>query len=257
MTAALVFLGTGFASAEPQTDAPTSPPADPEKPLRELSEVARWLEKIGSGPEAPEAMRMFFAIACGSQMGPNDGWFGPSQTRYTWDWLTRLHGKDAAGIAKDKFRGKEGWFARLDRDKDGRITPDDLDWSDTSAYLRQSAQARQFARAMDRDGNGKVSAEEWEAFFKKMARDGGDVTADDLHAALFPPRVPGKGQAGPSMTTLLMGLFSGELGSVFSGPKVGDEAPDFTLKTADGKQEYSPSRWRGEKPVVLIFGSFT
>jgi hypothetical protein len=38
--------------------------------------------------------------------------------------------------------------------------------------------------------------------------------------------------------------------------KVGDEAPGFTLKTPDGKQEVSLESLRG-KPVVLIFGSYT
>jgi hypothetical protein len=211
--------------------------------------------------EPPESVRMLRAISRGAQMGPNDGWFGPAQTRYTWDWLVRLHGKDAAeGITKETFRGQESWFARLDRDKDGRITGDDLDWSDNAPYLRQLGLARQLGRPIDRDGNGKMSAEEWEAFFKQMAKDKGYVTPEDLRDALFPPpppRVPGKEPSGPSPDTLLRGLFNGELGSLLAGPSVGQEAPDFTLKTNDGKQSYSLSEWRGKKPIVLIFGSFT
>jgi hypothetical protein len=260
--AAAALLGEGAtAFAGPQPDAPPKPSEGTEKLLHDLGAAAAWLDKVASGPESPEAVRMFLAITRGSQMGPGDGWFGPTQTPYTWDWLARRHGKDAAdGITKDRFQGPEAWFARLDRDRDGRITPDDLDWSDASAYVRQSAMARQWARAMDRNGDGKVSAEEWEAFFKKAAGDGGALTPDDLRAALFPPpapRRPGNAPSGPSAGTLLAGMFSGELGSIFEGPKVGEKAPDFTLKTADGKQEYSPSRWRGEKPVVLVFGSFT
>lgn len=38
---------------------------------------------------------------------------------------------------------------------------------------------------------------------------------------------------------------------------VGDLAPDFRLKTKDGKHEISLSSFRGKKPVVLIFGSYT
>lgn len=37
----------------------------------------------------------------------------------------------------------------------------------------------------------------------------------------------------------------------------GDGAPDFTLKTVDGKREVALSRYRGRQPVVLIFGSYT
>ena len=38
--------------------------------------------------------------------------------------------------------------------------------------------------------------------------------------------------------------------------KVGDAAPDFTLKDVQGKQEVKLSGLKG-KPVVLIFGSCT
>jgi hypothetical protein len=39
--------------------------------------------------------------------------------------------------------------------------------------------------------------------------------------------------------------------------KLGDVAPDFTLKTVDGKTEVTLSEFRCQKPVVLIFGSYT
>jgi hypothetical protein len=41
------------------------------------------------------------------------------------------------------------------------------------------------------------------------------------------------------------------------GLKAGDIAPDFTLKTLDGKETVTLSDSRGKKPVVLIFGSYT
>ena len=37
----------------------------------------------------------------------------------------------------------------------------------------------------------------------------------------------------------------------------GDAAPDFRLKTRDGKSEVTLSSFRGNRPVVLIFGSYT
>ena len=37
----------------------------------------------------------------------------------------------------------------------------------------------------------------------------------------------------------------------------GDMAPDFHLKTRDGKSEVALSSFRGSRPVVLIFGSYT
>ena len=40
-------------------------------------------------------------------------------------------------------------------------------------------------------------------------------------------------------------------------PQVGQVAPDFELKSPDGKQTVRLSSFRGGKPVVLIFGSHT
>jgi hypothetical protein len=40
-------------------------------------------------------------------------------------------------------------------------------------------------------------------------------------------------------------------------PKVGQVAPDFQLRSADGRQIVRLSSFRGKKPVVLIFGSHT
>ena len=37
----------------------------------------------------------------------------------------------------------------------------------------------------------------------------------------------------------------------------GDKAPDFTLKTLDGSREVNLASYRGTRPVVLIFGSYT
>ena len=39
--------------------------------------------------------------------------------------------------------------------------------------------------------------------------------------------------------------------------KVGDEAPDFCLQTTDKKAAVKLSAFRGQKPVVLVFGSYT
>jgi cytochrome oxidase Cu insertion factor (SCO1/SenC/PrrC family) len=37
----------------------------------------------------------------------------------------------------------------------------------------------------------------------------------------------------------------------------GDAAPDFTLKSLDGKTTTKLSSFRGKKPVALVFGSYT
>ena len=40
-------------------------------------------------------------------------------------------------------------------------------------------------------------------------------------------------------------------------PKAGDLAPDFTLASVNGTETVTLSQFRGVKPVVLVFGSFT
>jgi len=39
--------------------------------------------------------------------------------------------------------------------------------------------------------------------------------------------------------------------------QVGDQAPDFHLPTLDKTSQVSLSSFRGSKPVVLVFGSYT
>jgi len=39
--------------------------------------------------------------------------------------------------------------------------------------------------------------------------------------------------------------------------RVGDAAPDFKLKTKDSSREVQLSSFKGKRPVVLVFGSFT
>ena len=40
-------------------------------------------------------------------------------------------------------------------------------------------------------------------------------------------------------------------------PAVGEDAPDFTLKTRGEDRDVTLSQFEGKKPVVLIFGSYT
>jgi hypothetical protein len=39
--------------------------------------------------------------------------------------------------------------------------------------------------------------------------------------------------------------------------QVGDAAPDFALKTLDGTAEVQLASFRAQRPVVLVFGSYT
>ena len=49
----------------------------------------------------------------GSDMGPDDGWFHPSQSRYDWKWLATRYDTNRDGkITEDEFPGEEK-FPRL------------------------------------------------------------------------------------------------------------------------------------------------
>ncbi|MBY0232609.1 MAG: deiodinase family protein [Gemmataceae bacterium] len=251
-------LAAVLALAALAADKPDLPklPADPKEALA----AARFLERAYARKDQPEAVRMLIAIAKGSQMGPGEGWFGPCHTRYTFDWLAKRHGAKDKGIAAKQFKGDPALFARLDRDKDGKITADDLDWSENSAYLRQMALTHRLFARINGKRDGKATEAEWQAFFKALSKGKGHVTPEDLRAALFPPApemsgfMPG---GGPSPEVLVRGLFAGEIGSLQEGPALDEAAPDFTLKTANGKEAVRLSSLIGPKPLVLVFGNYT
>ncbi len=210
----------------------------------------------------PEAVEMLWAITRGSDlMGPNDGWFHPAASRYDWTWLAKRFDADGNGKVTGEELGAKETFSRLDRDKDGTLTAADFDWSPSSPLARQAMPARNWFGRIDANSNGRISREEWEAVYARAAKEKGYLTQDDLRE-LFPtepPQRPGAGKRddGPSRWTLLVGLLSGEIGSMREGPALGEPAPDFTLKTHDGKQTVTLAQHRGKRPVVLVFGSFT
>jgi Ca2+-binding EF-hand superfamily protein len=219
----------------------------------------------GDRPKPPEFLQMLGSILInGSNMGPYSGWFHESEGRYDWAWLSGRFDRDKDGVlTTEEFKGAARFFRSLDRDGDGEVTREDLDWSPRSRYLQSRSQARGRFSRMDRNGNGRLTLEEWEEAFEQAAKGKKFLTQDDVADLLFPtPASPSKGGKpaaadGPSRWTLLKGLFSGEIGSSSEGPALGEAAPAFTLETHDKSKRISLADYRGKKPVVLIFGSFT
>ncbi len=219
-------------------------------------------------PPGREFTEMLWMILTkGANMGPTDGWFHPSTSRYGWDDLKHSDKDGDQAISPEELHAPAGLFERLDRDHDGAIKAEDFDWSPRSAYLQRQASARRQFLMMDLDTNGKISMAEWNAFFTRATQDSGALTLENLGNLFYPPpsaapsskdaKITPPSSAGPSRWTLMKGLLKGELGSRFEGPSVGDLAPDFTLKTHDGQKEITLSKFRGATPVVLVFGSFT
>jgi hypothetical protein len=112
-------------------------------------------------------------------------------------------------------------------------------------------------RRGDADGDGRLTKAEWAAVFEKAAAGRDQLTAEDLRALLYPPQPPAGPSEPPSKAVLLRGLLSGEIGSIAEGPPLGGPAPDFALPTHDGARSVRLAQFRGQRPVVLIFGSFT
>jgi alkylhydroperoxidase family enzyme/thiol-disulfide isomerase/thioredoxin len=264
------ILTLGLFAVSPATDVL----AEPAKPLlklpdgitveqlRDPKEAARVADLIDKAHPAPqsEAARMLIAILRGSQLNGMDGWFGPAQSRYSFGWLAKRGGLDAKAkeIDKASFGGPPSRFDALDRDGDGKITPGDFDWSDRSSYVMMSGMMSRVFRRLDTSGDGRMTREELEAFFKMVAKDKDSFTADDFRRAMIPrgPMGFSPGDA-PSIPMLVNGLFAGEIGSMGEGPSVDEAAPDFTLKSADGTETVQLSKLLGKKPVVLCFGNFT
>ena len=216
-----------------------------------------------SWPDRPEWVDMFADILLGKDMGPQDGWFrrAVSQTRFGWkETAARFDANNDGRIDRSEFPGSDEDFARLDRDHDEALRESDFDFSPHA--LTPTPGIRVFYR-LDRDGNGKVTREEMEQFTKAADTGGeGFLSLSDFQEALNPPTPPSssnedEASSGPSRATLIRGLFRQEIGSLQPGPALGDEAPDFTLKTHDGESTVTLSKLIGPKPVVLVFGNFT
>ncbi|MEX0641542.1 MAG: hypothetical protein WD468_02515 [Pirellulales bacterium] len=220
--------------------------------------AAAALEAAYAGVRPPESVRMLAAILRGSKMGPGEGWFEASETRYTWKWLAGHSGVDPAkgGIGRANFSGPDASFSRLDRNKDGTITPDDLDWSDRNPYVQSSKMAARVFKKLNAQADDGLTKDELLKFFEKAARGKVSLSADDFRDALLAGDVA-KPSEMPSTAVLVRGFFAGDLGSMHEGPKLNEAAPEFRLQAVEGSQTVQLSKLVGSKPVMLVFGSFT
>ncbi|MFO0819604.1 MAG: deiodinase family protein [Pirellulales bacterium] len=217
------------------------------------------IEAYYRGQTPPEAIRMFLAIMTGSRMESGDGWFGPCQSRYGWEWLAaRHHQSPDQPLEQAKFIGPVEFFERLDRNRDGHIDRGDLDWSDRNPWVQHAYLVNRLFRRLNTTGDGRLTREQWLAFFDAAAGGPGYLTSNSLRDAwlsgMHSSFLPGDA---PSRETLLAGFFAGELGSMQEGPAVEELAPDFELETFDGRRKVQLSSLRGDRPVVLCFGNFT
>jgi hypothetical protein len=226
-----------------------------------LSEEAQAIvaELRGSLPADSEAIAMLDDILEGSQLGADDGWFALAQARSLLDWpyvQARYDSNQDKQVSMEEFGGSEQDFQRLDRDDNAVLEEADLRFDEHS--LAPSAGLQMFFMG-DRDANGKLTRQEFAALYDMLASEGSDyLSLDELRDQLAPaaPRPSPARADRPSRSTLIRALKDQEIGSLQSGPEVGQAAPDFTLQDIEGN-EVRLASVIGEKPVVLIFGNFT
>lgn len=106
---------------------------------------------------------------------------------------------------------------QFDQNKDGLLDSDEI-----PAKMHQ-----QFA-SLDADEDGKFSESELLAMRVRSGRRAGEIITGPSRKERHPDSL-----------------------------QTGDPAPDFTLADPAGKRQVTLSDFRGKKPVVLIFGSYT
>jgi Ca2+-binding EF-hand superfamily protein len=254
---ALAGGGSATAADEPKP-APKRPQLNPID-LNRLWQATGPAIRAGRMPELFEQTQSNFSTAPRTA-GQAGGWYHASQSRYTWEWFASRFDVNADGaILRAEFAGPVAAWERLDRDHDGVIAAADFDWSERSAWYQMARQGSRRFDMIDSDGNGRITAEEWQAFFAVVADEKDHLTNDDLRDAMFidAERPRARFAKFADRVDRLKVILNGDIGSMFEGPELGAPAPDFTLATHDRRGVVKFADYRGNKPVVLIFGSFT
>lgn len=214
--------------------------------------------------DRPEWAEMLIVLLKREPIGPGAGWFQPGAPKYDWKWLSEKLDADKDNVVTKEELPKdlpypELFFSRLDRDGDGELRSADFEYFSRQPSTPPQMLSQFLSAALDVDSNGRITSDELQGLLKGADKEKrGFLTVEDL-LDYFNQRITelnSGGDAMPGPDEMLAMFFRGELGVWGAGPKLGEDAPDFTLPTHDGKQTITLSKSRG-KPVILIFGSFT
>jgi len=101
--------------------------------------------------------------------------------------------------------------------------------------------SRMLIRLLDLDNDGQISIREYTKFFTDADQNGdGTISQQDIISEMSKRRQEINRRE-----------------QEMAGPNVGEDAPDFALRTLDGKRIVKLSDFEGREPVVLVFGSYT
>ena len=98
--------------------------------------------------------------------------------------------------------------------------------------------------ALDANGDGEISADEIEASVAALKKLDKNENGKLESSEMMPTRSRDRQRNGRQVRS-------------DNAPKVGDTAPTFKLKSLDGRSETDLADFKGKKPVVLFFGSYT
>jgi thiol-disulfide isomerase/thioredoxin/Ca2+-binding EF-hand superfamily protein len=188
---------------------------------------------------------------------PGSDWvFGapiPGLSRYGWKWFAeRYDSNNDQTVEESEFAGERDYFVRLDCDSDGVITAHDFDWSADGRLALQHEATFVLFKSMDVDSNGQITADEWRSAFP--GSDSRAINEGELEHFIYGPFRKRRTRIKRKMTRQRL---EDEYDFATPAPAPGSMAPDFELKTSDQSTSVRLSTFRGKKPVVLVFGSFT
>ena len=272
----LIFAGSAESQEAQSNPRAMAPEARAFWNSEQSSKLGIWLaDRMEPMPleRRPEWLLMFSEILQGKQLNAGDGWFRRPSGGTRFDWATvaaRLDTDSDGVVSVREWTGSEGDFGAVDVDGDRLLTAADFEWAE---HALAGGPGVGLYYLSDGDGNGKVSRTEFLELFDRLDEGGlGFLSRDELkevfdsgtfNRLMMANGIKGGGPPpaaeGPDKATLVRGLFSQEIGSIWPGPEVGDVAPDFDLQAVDGDRDVQLSSYRArlDRPIVLIFGNFT
>ncbi len=154
-----------------------------------------------------------------------------------WDRMKRFDANNDGKITREEFKGPERYFNRFDSDKDGVLTEEEVKSGRRGGgggmgSGRMGGGGGVNAERVDKNKDGAISADEWQAFFDAADENGDGILQKEEWEAVT---------SGRRMKD--------------SAPQVGDRAPSVAAKPMGGGAPVDLSK--PERVTVLIFGSYT